>query len=36
MNVETVKTQLRALRLSAAARELEAVLLQHRKAASLD
>jgi DNA replication protein DnaC len=36
MNVETVKTQLRSLRLSAAARELEDVLLQHKKAASLD
>lgn len=36
MNIETVKTQLRSLRLSAAARELEQVLLQHRKAANLD
>jgi DNA replication protein DnaC len=36
MNVETVKTQLKSLRLSAAARELEAVLLQHKKAANLD
>jgi DNA replication protein DnaC len=36
MNVETVKTQLRHLRLSAAARELEEVLLQHKKAVNLD
>lgn len=36
MNVETVKTQLRSLRLSAAARELEQVLMQHRKAVNLD
>lgn len=36
MNIETVKTQLRTLRLSAAARELEEVLLQHKKAVSLD
>ena len=36
MNVETVKRQLRSLRLPAAARELEEVLLQHRKAVSLD
>ena len=36
MNIETVKTQLRRLRLSAAARELEPVLLQHQKAVSLD
>lgn len=36
MNIETVKTQLRSLRLSAAARELEAVLTQHKKAANLD
>lgn len=36
MNVETVKTQLRSLRLSAAARELEQVLMQHKKAVNLD
>lgn len=36
MNIETVKTQLRSLRLSAAARELEEVLLRHKKAANLD
>lgn len=36
MNIETVKTQLRSLRLSAAARELEQVLLQHKKAVNLD
>src|SRR5215208_6673185 len=36
MNIETVKTQLRSLRLSAAARELEAVLTQHKKAVNLD
>lgn len=36
MNVETIKTQLRSLRLSAAARELEPVLLQHKKAVALD
>jgi DNA replication protein DnaC len=36
MNIETIKTQLRSLRLSAAARELEQVLLQHKKAVNLD
>ena len=36
MNIETIKTQLRNLRLSAAARELEQVLLQHKKAVNLD
>jgi len=36
MNIETVKTQLRSLRLSAAAREIEQVLLQHKKAVNLD
>jgi DNA replication protein DnaC len=36
MNLETVKTQLRSLRLSAAARELEQVLLEHKKAVNLD
>jgi DNA replication protein DnaC len=36
MNIETVKTQLRSLRLSAAARELEQVLLQHKRAVNLD
>jgi DNA replication protein DnaC len=36
MNIETVKTQLCSLRLSAAARELEQVLLQHKKAVNLD
>ncbi len=36
MNIETVKTQLRSLRLSTAARELEPVLLQHPKAVNLD
>jgi DNA replication protein DnaC len=36
MNLETVKSQLRALRLSAAARELEQVLLAHKKAINLD
>lgn len=36
MNIETVKTQLRSLHLSAAARELEAVLTDHKKAVNLD
>ena len=35
MNVETVKTQLKSLRLSTAAREIEEVLSQHKKAVSL-
>src|SRR4030065_677126 len=36
MNIETVKTQLRSLRLWAASREIEQVLLQHKKAVNLD
>jgi DNA replication protein DnaC len=36
MNAETVKTQLKSLKLSSAARELDEVLTRHRSAASLD
>ena len=36
MNLETVKTQLRSLRLSTAAREIEELLLQRREAVRLD
>ena len=36
MNVETIKSQLRELKLSTAAREIEEVLGRHKKAASLD
>lgn len=36
MNAETIKTQLKSLKLSSAARELDEVLTRHRSAASLD
>jgi len=36
MNAETVRTQLKSLKLTAAARELDEVLARHRSAASLD
>jgi len=36
MNAETVKVQLKSLKLSAAAREIDEVLARHRSAASLD
>ena len=36
MNIETIKTQLKSLRLSAAARALDEILIRHKKAVNLD
>ena len=36
MNVEAIKAQLKSLRLSAAARGLDDVLIRHKKAVNLD